>query len=339
MSVLKFNTKKLNVLIYDLNLFRSNAGPENLDYLICASVRLPTRAYHVFDAHESDVNAVKWSPHGTLVATAGADRKIKLWDVAKGNHESKGTLVGSNGAVFSIDFDSSGNLLLASSSDFASRVWSLDDMRLRHTFTGHSEKIFAAKFMGENTKVCTGSQDKTLRIWDLRSRACINTFCPGSTCHDLVCLYPQVISGHYDKKLRFYDVRAGTEPTQTLLLEGKVTSIDLAKDGHSLLACSRDDSLNVFDLRSLKTPQKVFRTDGFRVAVDYTRAAFSPDSEYIAVGSSEGTVFIWSAANTEQPVKVLRKHTSSVVAVAWQPAGNGLMSCDRGKKVVIWADM
>lgn len=36
------------------------------------------------DAHDGEVNAVRWSPVERLVATGGADRKVKLWDVGKG---------------------------------------------------------------------------------------------------------------------------------------------------------------------------------------------------------------------------------------------------------------
>lgn len=43
---------------------------------------------------------------------------------------------------------------------------------LQHTLTGHSGKVMAAKFLGEPTKVITGSHDRTLKIWDLRSRMC-----------------------------------------------------------------------------------------------------------------------------------------------------------------------
>lgn len=43
---------------------------------------------------------------------------------------------------------------------------------LQHTLTGHCAKVMAAKFLGEATKVVTGSHDRTLKIWDLRSRAC-----------------------------------------------------------------------------------------------------------------------------------------------------------------------
>jgi WD40 repeat protein len=36
------------------------------------------------DAHDGEVNAVKWSPVDRLVATGGADRKVKLWEISKG---------------------------------------------------------------------------------------------------------------------------------------------------------------------------------------------------------------------------------------------------------------
>lgn len=42
----------------------------------------------------------------------------------------------------------------------------------QHTLTGHCAKVMAAKFMGEPSKVVTGSHDRTLKIYDLRIRAC-----------------------------------------------------------------------------------------------------------------------------------------------------------------------
>lgn len=45
---------------------------------------IPNRVQMKFDAHDGEVNAVRWSPVDRLVATGGADRKVKLWDVGKG---------------------------------------------------------------------------------------------------------------------------------------------------------------------------------------------------------------------------------------------------------------
>lgn len=45
---------------------------------------IPNKVHFQFDAHDGEVNAVKWSPVERVVATGGADRKVKLWDVGKG---------------------------------------------------------------------------------------------------------------------------------------------------------------------------------------------------------------------------------------------------------------
>lgn len=48
---------------------------------------IPNQLHIKFDAHDGEVNAVKWSPLDRIVATGGADRKVKLWDVGKGKSE------------------------------------------------------------------------------------------------------------------------------------------------------------------------------------------------------------------------------------------------------------
>nr|CAI5857817.1 unnamed protein product [Callosobruchus analis] len=45
---------------------------------------LPTKVNVKYDAHEGEVSAVKWSPLDRILATGGADRKLKLWDITKG---------------------------------------------------------------------------------------------------------------------------------------------------------------------------------------------------------------------------------------------------------------
>lgn len=40
------------------------------------------------EAHDQEINAVKWSSLERLVATGGADRKVKLWDISKGKTDS-----------------------------------------------------------------------------------------------------------------------------------------------------------------------------------------------------------------------------------------------------------
>ncbi|XP_014256099.1 autophagy-related protein 16-1 isoform X2 [Cimex lectularius] len=300
---------------------------------------VPTTVAISFDAHESEISAVKWSPVDKIVATGGTDRKVKLWDISKGLAESKGQLVGSNASVMSVNFDTNGSFILGASNDFATRVWGATDLRLKHTLTGHSGKVLAAKFLGEPTKVVTGSHDRTLKLWDLRSRACIETKFAGSCCNDIVIsdsAGTTIISGHFDKKIRFWDTRTDTNINE-ILVQGKVTSLDLARDGKTLLACVRDDTLRLIDLRANQM-LTTYSYEGFKVACDWTRAVFSNTADFVCVGSNDGGVYVWNTASGNLET-VLKKHTCPVIAVSWHPFANYIASVDKSKKAVVWADL
>uniref|UniRef100_A0A8C9TTK8 ATG16 autophagy related 16-like 1 (S. cerevisiae) n=1 Tax=Scleropages formosus TaxID=113540 RepID=A0A8C9TTK8_SCLFO len=153
-----------------------NSSPDSTETNtgVCVEVRVPSTALHVFDAHDGEVNAVRFSPGSRLLATGGMDRRVKLWEVVSGRCELKGALTGSNAGITSIEFDSAGSYLLAASNDFASRIWTVDDYRLRHTLTGHSGKVLSARFLLDNARIVSGSYDRTLKLWDLRSKVCKN---------------------------------------------------------------------------------------------------------------------------------------------------------------------
>uniref|UniRef100_A0A8C9SIA1 ATG16 autophagy related 16-like 1 (S. cerevisiae) n=1 Tax=Scleropages formosus TaxID=113540 RepID=A0A8C9SIA1_SCLFO len=302
-----------------------NSSPDSTETNtgVCVEVRVPSTALHVFDAHDGEVNAVRFSPGSRLLATGGMDRRVKLWEVVSGRCELKGALTGSNAGITSIEFDSAGSYLLAASNDFASRIWTVDDYRLRHTLTGHSGKVLSARFLLDNARIVSGSYDRTLKLWDLRSKVCMKTVFAGSSCNDIVCTEQCVMSGHFDKKVRFWDIRSESIVRELELL-GRVTSLDLNHDRTELLTCSRDDIVKIIDLRS-NAMRQTFSAQGFKCGSDWTRVTFSPDGGYVAAGSADGTLYVWNVLSGKVE-RTLDKHHSSAINA-------------KGSKVVLWSDM
>ncbi|CAJ1066422.1 autophagy-related protein 16-1 isoform X2 [Xyrichtys novacula] len=316
-----------------------SSSPENTEAPsgVCAEVRVPSTALHVFDAHDGEVNAVRFSPGSRLLATGGMDRRVKLWEVIAGRCESKGALTGSNAGITSIEFDSAGSYLLAASNDFASRIWTVDDYRLRHTLTGHSGKVLSARFLLDNARIVSGSYDRTLKLWDLRSKVCMKTVFAGSSCNDIVCTEQCVMSGHFDKKVRFWDIRSESI-VRELELQGRVTSLDLNHDRSELLTCSRDDLIKIIDLRT-NAVRQTFSAQGFKCGADWTRVIFSPDGSYVAGGSADGTLYVWNILTGKVDRTLDQNHNSAINAVSWSPSGAFVVSVEKGSRAILWSDM
>uniref|UniRef100_A0A8B9HD60 APG16-like 1 n=1 Tax=Astyanax mexicanus TaxID=7994 RepID=A0A8B9HD60_ASTMX len=261
-----------------------------------------------------------------------------LWEyVSVCRCEPKGALTGSNAGITSIEFDSAGSYLLAASNDFASRIWTVDDYRLRHTLTGHSGKVLSARFLLDNARIVSGSYDRTLKLWDLRSKVCMKTVFAGSSCNDIVCTEQCVMSGHFDKKVRFWDIRAESIVCELELL-GRVTSLDLNHDRTELLTCSRDDLVKIIDLRN-NSVRQTFSAQGFKCGSDFTRVTFSPDGGYVAAGSADGVLYVWNVLTGKLDKTLDKNHSSAINSVSWSPSGTYVVSVEKGSKAVLWSDL
>jgi len=57
--------------------------------------------------------------------------------------------------------------LAGASTEHKAILWKLKTMRTLQTFSGHKEQINACKFSFVTKSLLTGSQDRTIKMWDL----------------------------------------------------------------------------------------------------------------------------------------------------------------------------
>ena len=72
----------------------------------------------------------------------------------------------------------SGGFVHAAMGDGVARSWDLETGAVVREFVGHTALLHTVAPLGQSGELATGSEDGTVRLWDLRSAACIDTVHP-----------------------------------------------------------------------------------------------------------------------------------------------------------------
>ncbi|XP_018324965.1 WD repeat-containing protein 47 isoform X4 [Agrilus planipennis] len=216
--------------------------------------------------HKGSIYCLAWSPMGDLMATGSNDKTVKLMRFNSDTSNLEGEeieLSMHDGTVRDLCFledtsNKSSLLISGGAGDCKIYVTDCSTGTPFQALSGHTGHILSLYTWG-GAMFVSGSHDKTVRFWDLRTRGCVNLVTPvtvpgtrqGSPVASL-CVDPSgrlLVSGHEDSSCVLYDIRGGRNVQTFKPHSADVRSIRFSPSAYYLLTGGYDNKLVLTDLQ------------------------------------------------------------------------------------------
>ena len=285
---------------------------------------------------ETAWRAVKGSiPSNKSSITSSAAWKQEFRWFQMGSRPVITTLTGHKGSVTCLAFaeHNERDLLVSGSDDGSLIVWSISEEKQRdeeskpsimqhhhrqsksenvsrlHSLSGHHGPVWGVSVDG-NT-VCSGSFDKTVKVWELSSGNCLHTLRGHENWVSCVSLKTDlIVSGSWDSTVRLWSVTGnnarhlGNFPTE---VGNAVYALDRCEN--NVAAGSHRQRFELFDI---ETRQLIHRYDGAHNAKTY--AVHFQSNSTLATGGCDGRARVWDT-RTRNAVADVTAHSKPVLSV------------------------
>jgi WD40 repeat protein/serine/threonine protein kinase/TPR repeat protein len=285
----------------------------------------------VLSGHGDRVFCAAYSPDGTQIVTASADKSARIWDARTG--AQRAVLAGHTDRVFSAVYSPDGTRIVTGSHDKSARIWDAHTGVQLAALLGHGARVSSVAYSPDGTRIVTASWDKTARIWDARSGKQLHVI-TGHAAEVYTAAYSpdgtHIVTASQDKTARIWDARTGAQLTVLAGHGDYVASAAYSPDGERIVTASADKTARIWDAR---TGMQLAMLLGHGEVV-YS-AAFSPDGARIVTASWDKTARIWDA-HTGAPLAVLSGHEATVASAAYSPDGTRIVTSSQDKTARIW---
>ncbi len=297
------------------------------------------------------VRSVAFRPVGEdyLLASGGDDGAVRLW--AWSNLQAAPTptiLRQSDQPIEAVTFAPDGTLL-AIATGKSVEVWEPGERRLRYTFSGHTDTVYALAFSHDGLKLASTDNVNDLRIWDVATGQPLDTPMPQEDIYNRQGWRHTVTFGLDDQyiftgygTLLGYEAIANIESNSIQrgsMIEHNsfLRGIAFNAEGSRLATASEDGRVG-YCYKPYSCKSTIF-LQGHNSPVN--TVSFSPDNHWLASGGDDGNVLLWNALSPyvaqSLPAPILVNNQRwNVAGMAFSPDSKLLAAVSWDNALRIW---
>ncbi|AVQ70575.1 molecular chaperone DnaJ [Microcystis sp. MC19] len=298
--------------------------------------RLSWQCFQTLKGHQANIGAIDVSPDGKIIASAGEDQTIKLWQRETGKLIY--SFVGVNEPIQTLAISPNGKSIIAGGLDGRISQWQLDTKQYKSSFFArvnaphsHDGVILQLAFAANERFIVSASNDKTLRIWGYHTGELKRTLIGHEEAVNTCAISPDsqiIASGSDDKTIKLWRFDHSYAYQTFIGDRAAVNSLAFSNDGQYLISGGSDKVIKIWDI---KTGEMIKSWQAHEQAI--ISIAINPHRHLIA-SASRTEIKIWQG-QTGELIKVLR----GTAPLKFSPDGQFLITGSYGHKVKIWSEM
>ena len=289
------------------------------------------RASPSFD-HGEQVWGLVFIPGTSLLASAGDNHLIRLWDLDQ--NALKTTLRGHETLVTAIATPPDGRILVSGDLHGNLRLWDLEAAEAPpRPLASISGRARVMRWSPDGRHLAVGGESGWVLVWERSTDRWVSLKTAGRDAYG-VAWSPDgsmLAAGGHQKQINLWSWPDGA-PRGTIQSLINITCVQFAPDGSALIAGGSRGDLRSWRLDQLDEPQinleRNARLGGIWGLI------CSPDGRTLAGGRDDGRVFLWRPETLQQMCRI-NAHQAKVYALAFSPDGSKLATADFDGKIFI----
>jgi len=301
----------------------------------------PARSAGESTGSPREMKAIAFSPAGDVLATAGFDKKLRLWDVKSGGEIA--ALEGHGDKVYGVAFSPRGSMLATASWDGTAIIWDAATHKAVRVIPSRSRQLWGVRFSPAGDLLATTARNGVARLWNASTGDEVIAY-PTSTSNLTGLAFSpdgkRLATVGYGGFVKVWDVpdtliqpETGKRETVASTTAPRVKTAAIAFDsrGERVAVSDSNEGVSIWDLRAHKS------TRPFKAPIhsdEIRRIRFDKTGQFLVTASADHTAKVWSVSGQSQGLPL--QHDDEVRDAVFSDDGSRIATAGWDSHVKLW---